>query len=218
MKNPLTRYNRFKAGVYMITCNANGKRYVGSTRTKFCERFSCHKNRLKRRKHSNRKMLACAKKYGIGSFEFSVIEECEPQKAYEREQHWINELKPELNIYNDVSFVPVVKPHANLTKWYNEKINEIVLIIAKIGLLKQLAEWKEPVRMFFGFPRPAKISEESRQRRRGPRGNNSAKGRPKSEEWKRKASDSRYRYVERMKEAGMWPPDFYKNRKPSLLY
>lgn len=88
MKNP----HELLGGIYLITCTANGKVYVGSTGN-FAKRWAVHRCHLRAGKHSNRHLNFAWKKYGESSFVFSVLEQVEdPDKLTEREQHYIDAL------------------------------------------------------------------------------------------------------------------------------
>jgi group I intron endonuclease len=79
------------SGIYQIICIVNNKLYVGSA-LNLCMRKSQHFSSLKKGKGVNRKLQNAFNKYGMESFVFSVIEECEPSKLIEREQHYFDTL------------------------------------------------------------------------------------------------------------------------------
>ena len=82
------------AGVYVIECLLTDDKYVG-----------CSSNlRNRRYKHSRNvgvsKQKPLAKlinQYGWEAFSFDVLEECDKEMIFERETHYIQELKPNLN-------------------------------------------------------------------------------------------------------------------------
>ena len=86
-----------KTGVYMWTNTFNGKRYIGSS------------NNLKRRllKYFNVALISndlsmviyrALLKYGYSKFSFTILEYCDSDVLLEREQHYIDTLKPEYNV------------------------------------------------------------------------------------------------------------------------
>lgn len=79
-------------GVYGIIHIASSKIYVGSAAGKrgFEERFTDHKKLLRHGKHHSILLQRAWDKYGEDSFEFIILEWCSPDKAVEREQHWID--------------------------------------------------------------------------------------------------------------------------------
>lgn len=90
------------AGVYTITNISNGKLYVGSTIHTERRRLE-HFSALANNKHINKHLQNAYNKYGKESFEFEVIEILEitdniKVKLLEREQFWIDNLKPQYNI------------------------------------------------------------------------------------------------------------------------
>jgi len=91
-----------KAGIYKITCKANGKIYIGETKN-FKTRWTSHKSALKVRKKTNSSLQADWDKYGKDLFSFEVIEELEKDKVilYEREGYWIDRYQKEgKELYN----------------------------------------------------------------------------------------------------------------------
>lgn len=86
-----------ETGVYMITCLGNGRRYVGSAQWSIRRRKNSHWLSM-RRGRGNRHIQACWDKYGEEQFECTVLEICIPDVLIEREQYWIDTLKPELNV------------------------------------------------------------------------------------------------------------------------
>lgn len=86
-------------GIYKITDVLGNKVYIGST-VNFKQRKIQHFYTLKTNKHANKKLQNFYNKYGIESLEFSVVEYCnnELDLLLEREQYWIDTLKPEFNI------------------------------------------------------------------------------------------------------------------------
>lgn len=96
-KLELLKESRGKTAVYMWTNTLNGKRYVGSS------------NNLKRRllKYFNVALISqdlsmviyrALLKYGYSKFSFTILEYCDSDVLLEREQHYIDTLKPEYNV------------------------------------------------------------------------------------------------------------------------
>ena len=81
-------------GIYMITCLANSKRYIGQS-IDIKRRFSQH-----RRKPSNQ-MLADFEQYGLDAFKFEILEECAANELDKKETAYMNELQPEYNIRSE---------------------------------------------------------------------------------------------------------------------
>jgi group I intron endonuclease len=88
------------SGVYVITNSQNGHQYIGSTKN-FLTRFYDHKKRLESGIHRNKHLQNAWNKYGSKCFSFSIVECCDASKLIEREQFYINTLKPEYNIAKD---------------------------------------------------------------------------------------------------------------------
>ena len=88
-----------KSGIYQITNKVNGKFYIGSS-IQIEIRWKQHINALKKGNHCNKKLQNSWNKYGEQAFEFSILEET--NDLINREQFYVNELKPELNICVEV--------------------------------------------------------------------------------------------------------------------
>ena len=85
------------SGIYKIYSIATGESYYGSSNN--CERrFKEHRSQLKREK-GNYKLRSVFKKHGIDNFQFSIIEECTPDKFEEREGYYISNNKKKLNVW-----------------------------------------------------------------------------------------------------------------------
>jgi len=83
-----------KCGIYKITILNNI--YIGSS-SNLHRRMWEHSWKLKNNKHVNRHLQNVYNKYGINNFFIEIIEECNVDLLLEREQYYINILKPNLN-------------------------------------------------------------------------------------------------------------------------
>lgn len=86
-----------QSGIYKIVNTVNGKFYIGSAMD-FYVRLHNHKSELKRNVHPNCHLQRAWNKYGEGVFVCSVLEFCDKNKLTEREQYYIDTLKPQYNI------------------------------------------------------------------------------------------------------------------------
>lgn len=82
--------------IYKITNKINNKIYIGST-SNFEERKKVHLRTLNNGTHHNIYLTRAVSKYGVDAFEFGVLEDSESNQ-FEREQFWIDSLRPEYNI------------------------------------------------------------------------------------------------------------------------
>ncbi len=91
---PKTRLQLPKcAGIYLITCTANGKIYIGSTNN-LRNRWNSHRSQLRAGNHPNQHMQRSWDKHGEESFTMTVLEKCEQVDITEREQHYLDVWKP----------------------------------------------------------------------------------------------------------------------------
>lgn len=85
-----------QTGIYEIFCTANGRRYVGSA-VNLEHRWRLHYTQLCGQKHHSPHLQHAWGKHGEGAFVFRVLERCDRAALIEREQHYIDTLKPEFN-------------------------------------------------------------------------------------------------------------------------
>lgn len=97
-KESILNDNKSKAGVYCWTHLESGKKYVGSSIDLY-RRFMQYYN-IKYITRAAESSLICRAllKYGYSSFKLEILEYCDPSTIIEREQYYIDLLKPEYNI------------------------------------------------------------------------------------------------------------------------
>ena len=97
-KEYILNENKNKAGVYCWTRVESGKKYVGSS-IDIYRRFMQYYN-IKYITRASKSSLICRAllKYGYSSFSLEILEYCDPSSVIEREQYYIDLLKPEYNI------------------------------------------------------------------------------------------------------------------------
>ena len=110
-----------KTGVYKIRNVINNKFYIGSTTGLLKSRCVTHRSKLRHKKHKNPHLQNAWNKYGENNFEFSLIENCGINEIFNREQYYIDTLKPEYNILQNAGTVLGYK-HTQKTK---EKISKL---------------------------------------------------------------------------------------------
>lgn len=91
---------KIKSGIYKITNSVSKKFYVGSAKD-INKRWCRHKLDLKNNKHHNIILQRAWNKYDSSNFIFEIIEECSIEKLFEKEQYYIDTLKPIYNISLD---------------------------------------------------------------------------------------------------------------------
>ncbi len=76
-------------GIYKITNTINNKIYIGSSKD-IATRFKNHLKGFKNNSHPNKHLLAAINKYGLNSFCFSILEECQEKVLFQKEQQYID--------------------------------------------------------------------------------------------------------------------------------
>lgn len=85
------------SGIYCLRNTIDNRCYVGSAQ-KLNYRLWNHKHRLIKGTHANNILQNFVNKYGIDSIYFEILEPVDINNLIEREQYYINTLKPEFNI------------------------------------------------------------------------------------------------------------------------
>lgn len=97
-KSSVFKQNKGKSGIYLFTNKINGKRYVGSS-LDLSKRFNNYFNvAYILDKKDNMNIYKALIAYGFINFKLDILEHCEPSKLIEREQYYLDLLKPEYNI------------------------------------------------------------------------------------------------------------------------
>lgn len=86
-----------KAGIYQIFNLENGKRYIGSSKDVY-NRLHEHLHNLNNNKAHNKHLQLSWNKHGEINFHFSILEYCDENIRFEREQYYLDVLKPEYNL------------------------------------------------------------------------------------------------------------------------
>jgi group I intron endonuclease len=87
------------SGIYKITNKNNGKFYIGSSKH-LDRRWWEHQNDLIKNEHINPKLQHAWNYHGKDAFEFTIIENVEESKLFEREQFYIDTFRPYKVGYN----------------------------------------------------------------------------------------------------------------------
>lgn len=93
---PITRLYYKTSGVYVIVSINTNKRYVGSTKNLYSRKIA-HLTTFRKNKHSQY-FQAHYDRYGAEDLTFEILEFCSKEILKEREQYWMDTLKPEFNI------------------------------------------------------------------------------------------------------------------------
>lgn len=85
-------------GIYKFTSKITGQSYIGQS-IKIEHRYKEHLNNIKNFQE-NSKWYQALREQGIENFEFSILEECQPEELNEREIYWIQYYDSYNNGYN----------------------------------------------------------------------------------------------------------------------
>ena len=84
------------SGIYKIINTITGDFYIGSSKD-VKSRWTAHKCKSTWNEHPNNQMYLDMQKYGVDKFEFEILAEVEPVSLKEKEQKFIETLKPTYN-------------------------------------------------------------------------------------------------------------------------
>lgn len=84
------------SGIYKITNTITNDFYIGSSKN-IKNRWAAHKHPSRWKNNPNNPMYLDFQKYGINKFEFQILEEVEVEQLKEKEQQFIETLKPTYN-------------------------------------------------------------------------------------------------------------------------
>lgn len=107
------------SGVYKITCTANGKIYVGSAKN-LRVRWNGHRKALRKGNHHSIHLQNAWNKYGESAFTFEIIELVMPWSRIDREQYWLDKLKP-YNRKNGFNIAKRAEPFGDPPKFTPER-------------------------------------------------------------------------------------------------
>ena len=82
-----------KSGIYKILCKSNKKYYIGSAHCVY-NRLLNHFIKLRNNCHDNDHLQAAYNKYREEAFECSVVEYCNKEECFKREQYYLDTLQP----------------------------------------------------------------------------------------------------------------------------
>lgn len=130
LASPPTRKDTWVPAIYKITNTVNQKIYIGSTKF-FYNRFSNYKSIKGESAAAGKLLVAAIRKYGLEKFEFEIVEIPKEDERFDREQYWIDLLKPftpiGYNLAKNTLRIPYVKKSAFKKEEYREKRRQIAL-------------------------------------------------------------------------------------------
>lgn len=120
-----------KCGIYMIFNILNGKRYIGSSNNLY-NRLYTHYSHLKDNCSHNQHLQNAWNKYGEENFNYAILEYCNEDVQFEKEQKYISFMFPE---YNKSEFV-IANTNRIVTESTREKISNTLKNKYNLGVIK----------------------------------------------------------------------------------
>ena len=133
------------SGVYKITNTVTGDFYIGSSKN-IKQRWSGHRKPYNLYKYPNSRMYKDIYKQGIDSFLIEIIEETD--NLIDREQYWIEKLKPNYNNYNAKGLNVERQKKSNIKA--NKKYREVHPDRRKATCRKCYEKYKEKIKAYNG--------------------------------------------------------------------
>ena len=116
---------RFRGGIYKIYNSVNGKFYIGSS-SELYNRLCTYKCLFRRGEVHNKHLQASFNKYGIENFHIEILEFCN-KNIEEREQYWIDLLKPQYNKRKKVDLNLQISPSKETRDKISKSLKEAFL-------------------------------------------------------------------------------------------
>lgn len=136
----LSKLTNLGCVVYKI--EINNKIYIGSS-VNFRKRFLRHLKELSKNKHHNAKIQNLYNKYGLKSLKFQILEyNIDQQLQFQKEQYWIDELQPVLNIKKVVE----TDGRVNKDSWSNRVDKQIFAFDNEGELVESFSSISDAVR------------------------------------------------------------------------
>jgi group I intron endonuclease len=122
----LTQKELDRPGIYVINNKMGLHKYVGQSYN-IWRRWKKHRDLLRKNKHNNPYLQNAWNKYGERNFNLEVVEFCKDYELNDKEQYWIERLKPEYNIIKNV-FEFWYTTHGKIKKEYFDNKDEEIFI------------------------------------------------------------------------------------------
>jgi GIY-YIG catalytic domain/NUMOD1 domain len=99
-KSNILRENKNKSGIYKWTLSKDNKSYIGSSSniSKRLRKYYCPKYLNNKIIKYNSRIYRALLKHGYSNFNLEILEYCNKESLINREQYYIDTLKPEYNI------------------------------------------------------------------------------------------------------------------------
>lgn len=129
--NEILKNLKNRSGIYLITNVVNGKKYVGSAKD-IHDRLYSHVYLLRKNKEHNAHFQSAWNKYGEDVFIWTVLEYCDEDIRFSREQYYLDVIKPEYNKSLNV----IANYGRKVTEDTRQKISDKLKLRYKLGEIK----------------------------------------------------------------------------------
>lgn len=130
-----------KSGIYQLKNLVNNKKYIGSSCNLYARLYD-HMYNMNHNHGHNAHLQAAWNKYGANNFEYTILEYCDPEIRLDREQYYIDDIKPEYNLCLNV----IGNLNRIVSKETRDKISQTLktkYALKEIETYKQQHNWKQ---------------------------------------------------------------------------
>lgn len=104
----------YKTGIYQIVLKDDGRSYIGSAMN-IEKRWKAHRDKSK--PGPDRQVISRAiAKYGIENFEWKILEECSVENLIDREQFWLDQIRPFVDEGNGFNVRKIAKSNLGIKR------------------------------------------------------------------------------------------------------
>jgi group I intron endonuclease len=131
-------------GIYKIVNQKNNKYYLGSSKN-IEKRWQTHKRTLKKNTHHNIHLQRAWNKYGENSFLLNIAEITTEKKILNKEQYYLDKLKPPYNIGTQASGGDNLTNNPNKDKIIKQITKTLRDKISKMSKEEKSEKWSRPM-------------------------------------------------------------------------
>lgn len=104
-----------KSGIYQIKLKEDGRSYIGSA-VNIAARWVAHKRSARLYPTTGQVISRAVAKYGVNNFEWIVLEYCETERLIDREQYWLDLIRPFADEHNGFNVRKIADSNLGITR------------------------------------------------------------------------------------------------------